>query len=184
MGPAAGGHVALSSAKAAADHPRCGSRLFNDYMQLYPSAFADMRMWHYRKNQRSSDYPPVAVMFELLREGTFVFLGNRQPGDKIDYEIILNDFDRLLPLFKYVESDGKEEALVTDGFHFRAGTTDKSAATTATLAERELNINLKHVMRMSYLYSKLPETGVSPHFGTGGVRPESRARLQCRNAAP
>src|SRR5450432_170908 len=24
------------------------------------------------------------------------------------------------------------------------------------------------VMRMSYLYSKLPETGVSPHIGTGG----------------
>src|SRR5450759_288514 len=26
------------------------------------------------------------------------------------------------------------------------------------------------VMRMSYLYSKLPETGVSPHIGTGGAR--------------
>src|SRR5450432_2374952 len=25
------------------------------------------------------------------------------------------------------------------------------------------------VMRMSYLYSKLPETGVSPHIGTGGA---------------
>src|ERR1700676_3522737 len=25
------------------------------------------------------------------------------------------------------------------------------------------------VMFMSYLYSKLPETGVSPHIGTGGV---------------
>ena len=23
---------------------------------------------------------------------------------------------------------------------------------------------------MSYLYSKLPETGVSPHIGTGGLR--------------
>ena len=23
---------------------------------------------------------------------------------------------------------------------------------------------------MSYLYSKLPETGVSPHIGTGGAR--------------
>jgi hypothetical protein len=26
------------------------------------------------------------------------------------------------------------------------------------------------VMCMSYLYSKLPETGVSPHIGTGGSR--------------
>jgi hypothetical protein len=27
------------------------------------------------------------------------------------------------------------------------------------------------VMVMSYLYSKLPETGVSPHIGTGGAKP-------------
>src|SRR6202140_3426305 len=32
------------------------------------------------------------------------------------------------------------------------------------------------VMFMSYLYSKLPETGVSPHIGTGGVRSQPHAR--------
>src|SRR5450432_1815822 len=32
------------------------------------------------------------------------------------------------------------------------------------------------VMVMSYLYSKLPETGVSPHIGTGGI--EMRGRRQ------
>src|SRR5450631_2695328 len=35
------------------------------------------------------------------------------------------------------------------------------------------------VMVMSYLYSKLPETGVSPHIGTGGPRVrEGVARVQ------
>jgi len=29
---------------------------------------------------------------------------------------------------------------------------------------------------MSYLYSKLPETGVSPHIGTGGARPRRSVR--------
>ncbi len=140
-------------------------RLFNDYMQQYPARFADMRMWHYCKGQRSSDYPPAAVMFELLTEGTFVFLGSRQPGDKIDYEVILNDFDRLLPLFKYVESDGKEEALVTDGFHFCAGSTDRSAATTATLAERELNINLKHNILQSALCRRLKDEYGASNIG-------------------
>src|SRR5450631_2624018 len=37
------------------------------------------------------------------------------------------------------------------------------------------------VMRMSYLYSKLPETGVSPHIGTGGARSLSHTLRQfCR----
>src|SRR5450755_4756586 len=33
------------------------------------------------------------------------------------------------------------------------------------------------VMRMSYLYSKLPETGVSPHIGTGGSDEPAPAEL-------
>jgi len=33
------------------------------------------------------------------------------------------------------------------------------------------------VMVMSYLYSKLPETGVSPHIGTGGFRRRWRSLL-------
>jgi len=120
------------------------ARRFNDYMQLYPSAYADMRMWYYQNDERSPNYHPKAVTAELVKDGTFVFFGKRQPSDNIDYEIILKDFDRLLPLYKYVESDGKKDTLVTDGFHFRAGFSDKSAGTTATLAERELNVNLKH----------------------------------------
>jgi len=103
-------------------------------------------MWHYQE-ARSDDYPPRCIESELVTPRTFVFLGNRQPADNIDYEIILNDFDRLLPLFNYVESGGTKESFngsVADGFHFRAGFTDKSSTTTATLAERELNINLKH----------------------------------------
>ena len=33
---------------------------------------------------------------------------------------------------------------------------------------------------MSYLYSKLPETGVSPHIGTGGFLKLASIRLMLR----
>jgi len=134
------------------------ARLFNEYMQLYLQNYADMRMWHYQEGQRSSDYPAGPVMPELAVVGTFVFLGKRQPFNKIDCELILKDFDRLLPLFEYVESGGREEsvkAFEKDGFSFRAGFTDKLAATNATLAERELNINLKHNILQSALCRRL-----------------------------
>jgi hypothetical protein len=34
-------------------------RLFNDYLQLYPELYGDMRMWHHQRDGRSSDYPPA-----------------------------------------------------------------------------------------------------------------------------
>lgn len=133
-------------------------RLFNDYMQLYPETYADMRMWHYREDERSSDYPPGPVMPELVRAGTFVFLGKRQGPGQVDYDTVLNDFDRFLPLYMYVESGGKEAAVTgaaESGVRFRPGFTDKAPTTIATLAEQELNVNLKHNILQAALCRRL-----------------------------
>jgi hypothetical protein len=134
-------------------------RLFNDYLRDHPEAFAGMRMWHHREHESpSSAYPPGPVMPELVTPGPFVFLGKRQPADNIDYETVLNDFDRLLPLYKYIESGGRAESLqasAQDGFHFRAGFTNRSPATNATLAECELNIYLKHNILQAALCRRL-----------------------------
>jgi hypothetical protein len=133
-------------------------RLFNDYMQLYPEVYADMRMWHYRDEERSTDYPPGPIMPELVIAGPFVFLGKRQTAANIDYETVLNDFDRLLPLYRYVEGSGKEatvNAVAEGGFRFQPGVRDRAPATTATLAERELNVSLKHNILQAALCRRL-----------------------------
>jgi hypothetical protein len=150
-------------------------RLFNDYVQLYPELYADMRMWHFRGSDRSSDYPPGPIMPELVIPGPFVFLGKRQSVNNIDYEIVLNDFDRLLSLYEYVESGGKEEvakSLENKNFRFQAGFTDRAATTTATLAERELNMNLKHNTLQAALCRQLISD-----FGMENVRNEHPSGL-------
>lgn len=124
----------------------------------YPDHYADMRMWHFQNDHRSNDYPPGPVMPELVTSGTFVFLGKRQPFGNINYESILADFDRLLPLYRYVESGGREEAAQPEsenGFSFRAGCTQRRAATTASLVERELNVNLRHNLLQAALTRSL-----------------------------
>jgi hypothetical protein len=134
------------------------ARLFNDYLRLYPERYADMRMWHYREGDRSSDYPPGPIMPELVTAGVFVFLGKRQPASAIDYEAVLTDFDRLLPLYEYVESGGEEQTAeieAPESFKFRPGVTERSPAATASLAERELNINLKHNILQAALCRRL-----------------------------
>src|ERR1035437_1170593 len=57
-------------------------------------------------------------------------------------------------------------------------------APSATASEEEPNDPFiedfsNELMCMSYLYSKLPETGVSPHIGTGGTRLPNDRRAKC-----
>jgi hypothetical protein len=117
-----------------------------------------MRMWHHAGGERSADYAPSPILPELVRPGPFVFLGKRRPVAHIDYDEILADFDRLLPLYEYVESGGREDAgppAAPTGFKFQAGCTERPAATTATLAERELNVSLRHNLLQSRLTARL-----------------------------
>jgi hypothetical protein len=146
-------------------------RLFNDYLRVYPEAYPDMRMWHYRAGVRGSDYPVSTIMTELVVPGPFVFLGKRQRIADVDYDVILADFDRLLPLYEYVESGGRESRDVVASrvaFSFRAGcSTDRPAATTASLAERELDIGLRHNLLQAALTRRL-----IAQFGAANVADE------------
>ncbi len=115
-----------------------------------------MRMWHYHEGERSDDYPAGPILPELVVPGVFVFLGKRQLVASIDLEIVLNDFDRLLPLYEYVEIGHELESGETQqGFKFRAGTNVRAASATVTLAERELNITLRHNLLQAALCKRL-----------------------------
>jgi hypothetical protein len=127
-------------------------KLFNDFMQLYSENFSDMRMWYYcgrgHDRKRSLDYMPTSIPHELVTEkDPFVFLGKRKPAGQIDCETILNDFDRLLPLYTYIESAGRSEPITAaeiEPFEFRSGRYHKLSSTVASLAQKELDINLRH----------------------------------------
>jgi hypothetical protein len=131
-------------------------KFFNDFMQLNAGEFSDMRMWYY-DDLRSVDRPPGPIPSTLVRKGVFVFLGNRQPAEQIDYESILHDFDRLLPLYEYVESEGTTAPvpLPKTGFKFKAGSSKKVKAAMGSLAEKELDLDLRHNILQEALYERL-----------------------------
>jgi len=134
-------------------------KFFNDYILLNADDFNDMRIWHYdRDGDRSPDSMPGAIPSDLVSEGFFVFLGNRQPANKIHYEKILDDFDRLLPLYKYVESGGKTQPLTIPSethFIFKPGCSTKAASAKATSVEKELDLDLRHNELQRTLYDRL-----------------------------
>jgi hypothetical protein len=143
--------------------------VFNDYMRLHPELYQDMRLWHYRKDDRSDDSMPGPIPPELVKKGIFVFMGNRQPMDAIDYEVVLTDFDRLLPLYKYVVSHGKTQpttAPIERDFQFVPGCSVKASSTSTTLAEKELNITLRHNTLQKALYKQLVARYGKDNVGT------------------
>lgn len=144
-------------------------KLFNDFIQLYSEKYTDMRMWHYTRIGRSSDYMPTSISPELITNGVFIFLGKRQPLVQLDYEILLNDLDRLLPLYKYVESDGSLQpisAVTADSFKFRPGCTAKTSSTIVTQAQKELDINLRHNVLQEALHHRLTKEYGDENVGT------------------
>jgi len=143
-------------------------KLFNDFISMNADDFSDMRMWHYDP-QRSLDYLPGPISSSLVREGIFVFLGNRQTVKNIDYANILDDFDRFVSLYRNVESRGSTQpvAFPKKGFDFKPGYTKKAKAAKGTLSQKELDLDLRHNNLQDALYWKLVSK-----YGKENVRTE------------
>lgn len=145
-------------------------RLFNDFLRLYPDIYADMRMWHFDgEKNRSDEYMPGPIPSERVKEGVFLFLGKRFPIEQLDYRRILTDFDRLLPLYRYVESTGSlQPTSVSDDrpFSFTAGCTTKPGQTRAHLARDPVDISLRHNVMQEALYTTLVSKYGAENVGT------------------
>jgi hypothetical protein len=130
--------------------------LFNEYLSEYFESFSDLRMWHY-KGGRSSDYMPSAIPPELVKEGVFIFFGGKQDKHDLDYDLILKTLDRLLPLYLYTErfKEKPNDKSLKAAFQFKPGCSIKLSSTSGSLAEKTLDIRLRHNDLQYKLYANL-----------------------------
>jgi hypothetical protein len=91
---------------------------------------------------------------ELIVPGNFIMLGRWVPESDVNIQAILSDFDRLLPLYTYVES---EHPLTPrdDTSPFRAGCPDFVLNTTTSLPARTVDVALRHKALQRALYDHL-----------------------------
>jgi hypothetical protein len=75
----------------------------NEYLHIYPEAFAGLEMWNWSNGVRSDNYPVAPIPDSQVKEQTFIFIGRLQPANAIIVGMILDDFDELLPLYEFVE---------------------------------------------------------------------------------
>jgi hypothetical protein len=134
--------------------------LFNEFLLQYPRKYAGMQMWNWNKAVRSKETNPAPIPNALVRPGVFVFLGLIQPVENADSESILCAFDDLLPLYQYVESNGKVPlADVVPGkpFDFRSGAKFEKLSTKANKKAEIVDVALKHNAMQAKLIGLLSE---------------------------
>jgi hypothetical protein len=138
---------------------------FNDFMREQAKQFGDMNMWHWQDGERSADRLPGAIDPEIVRSGTFIFLGRRARPEAVDCHWCLRTFDRLVNLYRAVQDSraaeaplvpapGAATALETLRLDSGMGSRNTGWAT-ATFKERTLNIFLRHNEMQNRLKAQL-----------------------------
>jgi hypothetical protein len=135
---------------------------FNEFLSIYPNAFAGFSMWHWSKDDdRSNNYPVAPIRDELVREGFFIFIGRLQPQDRIDVDLILDDFDRLLPVYEYVEGADAFPARVPEGerkgFVWSTGNKARVTYTAFERSAKTVEKSLRHNALQPVLFAYLEQ---------------------------
>ena len=142
------------------DDLRSQVRLFNEYLTLYPNRYSRMRMWHWDADVRSADYMPSPIPTERIANKVFVFLGFLNSIDQVDINLILQDFDDLLPLYSYVISNGLKppiDVVTPASFNFKPGCTIKKLEATAQAKGDPVDVALRHNALQLKLYQILAD---------------------------
>ena len=136
-------------------------------------------MWHWSFRRRSSDRTPGPVTDDLYHSGAFVFVGKHAPPGSFDPDTVLQDFDTLLPIYQYVESDHPAEAPALSErapFVFKRDIeTDTSQPDPATLQTRspgETTVCYAHRRMQDALKQELINEG----FEVGTEHPDGNGR--------
>jgi hypothetical protein len=130
---------------------------FNEYFRIYPDAFEGLSMWHWLGGERSDNYPVAAIPDELVRAGMFIFIGAVQSADAVDVDWILDDFDRLLPLYRYVESTESFPKIAPSnkGFVWSPGNKARAPRTTYERSSATVDKSLRHNIVQAALFDHL-----------------------------
>ncbi|WP_116813448.1 DUF7662 domain-containing protein [Steroidobacter cummioxidans] len=133
---------------------------FNEYFRIYPDSFDELSMWHWAPDgQRSANSAVAPIPDELVARGMFIFIGALQPADAIDIEWILDDFDRLLPLYEYVEGTEAFPKIARErkGFVWTPGNKARVARTTYERSAQTIDKALRHNLVQDALFKHLEE---------------------------
>jgi hypothetical protein len=132
---------------------------FNEYLRIYPEAFAGLEMWNWSDGSRSNNYPVAPIPDSQVKDQTFIFIGRLQPTNAIYVGVILDDFDRLQPLYEFVEGTATFPPQAPEsqrkGFVWSPGNKARVTGTTFERSAQTVEKSLRHNQIQPALFEHL-----------------------------
>jgi len=127
---------------------------FNQYFQANRRELNYLIFYHYSRFNEptvSPDMPLEAIPDKLIQAGYFLFFGKTAPRNEVTADEVLFLFDRLLPVYEFVEGNSKlavHPANLKKGFKFKPGFTSKPFTTSMqTSAEQKSQCAVRKSVR-------------------------------------
>ena len=127
---------------------------FNYYLRTNLNVFADFLIWYW-SGTRSEDFQAQPIQPAWAKKGNFIFFGKWVDVDELNLEDVLNEFDRLMPLYAFVEGEDELPTPADNLTAFRPGCTVKKSSTKASGITTERDIALRHNELQYTLYEAL-----------------------------
>ncbi|HET7460711.1 MAG TPA: hypothetical protein VFJ82_05670 [Longimicrobium sp.] len=133
---------------------------FNEFVAIHPDKYRHLTMWYWSNKRWGGEFPLTRITADLAAPENFIMIGRRTSSPLVDVDLVLRDFDELLPLYQFVESSGRAVFPSVDrsisGLYFHPGHRPAVTNTTRTSApERVLAIELWHNEIQTKLYNFL-----------------------------
>jgi hypothetical protein len=133
-----------------------------------------MKLWYEPKGSSvpNEDLRRKQIPESLVEEGYGFFLGRRTKPSELTYDDILTRFDRLLPLYEYIEENLDAEEFPngngSTGSSQGATNSDRKYQTTAEQSKTKVDIDLRHNRMQDVL-----ETELAAKHGTENIHAEA-----------
>ncbi len=143
-------------------------RTLDQYLTNNAAQFEDLRFWYYT-DDRSPTLPIQPIPQEAIIIDAFLFWGHLCPRAEADADTVLFLFDRLLPIYRYVEGGQPAPSAQTSlrsGLLFKPGCAQKLEATTAQSTATTRQVNLRHNSIQAALHRALSARYGADNVGT------------------
>lgn len=130
---------------------------FNEFTKLNSLDFENYNIWCW-DSKRGKVQDSYIIDSKDVKKGNFIFFGKYCLLEDVTAEIVLEVFDELLPLYKFVESHYQNFIKQQDEkkkFDFKPNEFIGVDSTKYPQAEREINVSLRHNMIQRCLVTKL-----------------------------
>jgi hypothetical protein len=130
---------------------------FNEFTKFNSLDFERYNIWCWG-SERGKIQDSCTIDSEDVKKGNFIFFGKYCALEDVTAKIVLEVFDELLPLYKFVESHYQSFIQQQDKksvFDFKPNDFIGVDSTKYSQAEREINITLRHNMLQRCLVTQL-----------------------------